>query len=70
MEKVKDFFYDMKVEAKRIRWCVGKELAKKTVVTLLTIIFFAIFFMLIQYIIVLFDMIDFKSIIKTISNLF
>ena len=70
MEKIKDFFSDMKAEVKRIRWCKGKELWKNVGITIFTIVFFAVFFMLIQYIIVLIGMIDFKSIIKTISGLF
>ena len=70
MEKIKDFFSDMKAEVKRIRWCKGKELWKNVGITVLTIIFFALFFMLIQYIIVLIGMIDFKSIIHTISGWF
>ena len=70
MTKVKDFFSDMKAEAKRIRWCKGKALWKNVLITLLTIIFFALFFMLIQYIIVLIKMIDFKSIINTIKDWF
>ena len=48
MTKVKDFFSDMKAEAKRIRWCKGKQLVKSVTVTLLTIIFFAGFFYLID----------------------
>ncbi len=70
MEKIKDFFSDMKAEAKRIRWCKGKELWKNVLITVLTVAFFALFFMLIQYIIVLIGMIDFKSIIHTISGWF
>ncbi|MBO5530572.1 MAG: preprotein translocase subunit SecE [Bacilli bacterium] len=70
MEKIKDLFSDMKAEVKRIRWCKGKELWKNVGITVLTIAFFAIFFMLIQYIIVLIGMIDFKSIVKTISEWF
>ena len=70
MEKIKDFFSDMKAEAKRIRWCKGKELWKNVLITVLTVAFFALFFMLIQYIIVLIGMIDFKSIIHTISGCF
>ena len=70
MEKVKDFFSDMKSEIKRIRWCKGKELWKNVLVTICTIIFFALFFMLIQYIIVLIKMIDFKSIVETIKGWF
>ena len=70
MEKIKDFFSDMKAEVKRIRWCKGKSLVKSVAVTLFTIIFFALFFIAIQYIIVLIKMIDFKSIFKTISEWF
>ena len=70
MEKVKDFFSDMKSEIKRIRWCKGKELWKNVIVTIATILFFALFFMLIQYIIVLVKMIDFKSIVETIKGWF
>ncbi len=70
MEKIKDLISDMKSEAKRIRWCKGKELWKNVAITLFTIIFFALFFMLIQYIIVLIGMIDFKSIFNTISGWF
>ena len=70
MEKIKDFFSDMKAEVKRIRWCKGKELWKNVVITILTVVFFALFFMLIQYIIVLVGMIDFKSIAHTISGWF
>jgi preprotein translocase SecE subunit len=70
MTKVKDFFSDMKAEAKRIRWCKGKSLVKSVAVTLFTIIFFALFFIAIQYIIVLIKMIDFKSIVDTIKGWF
>ena len=70
MEKIRDFFSDMKTEIKRIRWCKGKDLWKNVVITIITILFFALFFMLIQYIIVLIKMIDFKSIIETIKEWF
>lgn len=70
MEKVKDFFSDMKSEIKRIRWCKGKELWKNVLITIVTILFFALFFMLIQYVIVLIKMIDFKSIVETIKGWF
>ena len=36
MEKVRDFFSDMKSEIKRIRWCKGKELWKNVLVTIIT----------------------------------
>ena len=70
MEKIKEFFSDMKAEVKRIRWCKGKELWKNVGITVLTVVFFALFFMLIQYIIVLIGMIDFKAIAHTISGWF
>ena len=70
MSKIKDFFSDMKTEAKRIRWCKGKELFKNVIVTIFTIVFFALFFMAIQYIIALVKMIDFKSIVNAISDWF
>jgi len=70
MEKIKDFFSDMKSEIKRIRWCKGKDLWKNVLITIVTIIFFALFFMLIQYIIVLIKMIDFKSIVDAIKGWF
>ena len=70
MEKIRDFFSDMKSEIKRIRWCKGKELWKNVLITIVTILFFALFFMLIQYVIVLIKMIDFKSIVETIKGWF
>ena len=70
MTKVKNFISDMKTEAKRIRWCKGKELWKNVLITVLAIAFFAIFFIIIQYIIVLIKMIDFKSIINTVKEWF
>ena len=60
----------MKAETKRIRWCKGKDLFKNVIITIMTIVFFALFFMLIQGIIALISMIDFKSIIETISEWF
>ena len=70
MVKVKEFFSDMKTEAKRIRWCKGKSLWRNVLITILTIVFFALFFMLVQAIVALIGMIDFKSIIHTISGWF
>ena len=70
MRKIKEFISDMKKELDRIRWCKGKELWKNVLITIFTIVFFALFFMLIQYIIVLIKMIDFKSIVDTIKGWF
>jgi len=70
MSKIKDFISDMKTEAKRIRWCKGKALWKNVLITVLAIAFFAIFFIVIQYIIVLIKMIDFKSIINAVKEWF
>ena len=70
IKKIKKFISDLKKELDRIRWCKGKELWKNVLVTICTIIFFALFFMLIQYIIVLVKMIDFHSIVETIKGWF
>ena len=70
MEKVKDFFSDMKSEIKRIRWCKGKDLWKNVLITIVTIIFFALFFMLIEFVVTSIMRIDFKSIIDSIKNWF
>ena len=70
MKRIKKFISDMKKELDRIRWCKGKELWKNVAITILTVVFFALFFMLIQYIVVLIGMIDFKAIAHTISGWF
>lgn len=70
MRKIKEFISDMKKELDRIRWCKGKELLKNIIVTLIFIIFFALFFVAIEYIISLVKLIDFKDIIERITNLF
>jgi preprotein translocase subunit SecE len=70
MSKVKDLFLDLKTEAKRIRWSKGKELVNNVIVTLVTVIFFALFFMGIQLLVSLCKGIDFNSIIKTIQGWF
>lgn len=44
MDKVKGFFYGVKKEAKRTHWPKGKELVKYSVVSIVLIIFFALFF--------------------------
>ncbi len=44
MKKIKDFFKGVKKEVKRTRWPKGKELLKYSVVTLTLIVFFALFF--------------------------
>ncbi len=69
MEKIKEFISDMKKELNRIRWCKGKELLKNVIVTLIFILFFAIFFVAIEYIISLIKLIDFKEIIEKIMDL-
>ena len=70
MSKVKDLFLDLKTEAKRIRWNKGKDLVNNVIVTLVTVIFFALFFMGIQFLISLVKGIDFNSIINTIKGWF
>ncbi len=69
MKKIKEFFSDMKKEIKRIRWRKGKDLLHDVVVTLLFILFFSIFFVVIQFIITTISHIDVSSIIERISDL-
>ena len=68
MGKIRDFFSDMKVEFKRIRWCKGKELWSNVLITILFFLFFAIFFVIIQYLIAGVSSIDFSSIIDRITG--
>lgn len=70
MGKIREFFSDMKKEVKRIRWCKGKELFKDVMITLLFILFFAIFFVILQYLIAGVESIDFSSLIERISDIF
>lgn len=60
----------MKKEVKRIRWCKGKELFRDVMITLLFILFFAVFFVLLQYLIAGIESVDFKSITEKISDIF
>ncbi|MBP3634884.1 MAG: preprotein translocase subunit SecE [Bacilli bacterium] len=70
MSKLKKFISDMKKELDRIRWCKGNELIKNAVVTVVFIIFFALFFVAIEYIISLVNKIDFSNIVERINDLF
>ncbi len=70
MSKIKNFVSDMKKELDRIRWCKGKELLKNTIVTVIFIIFFALFFVAIEYIVSLVNKIDFSEIVERINDLF
>ena len=65
-----DYIYDILMLQLKELSDKGKELWKNVLVTLFTIIFFALFFMLIQYLIVLIKMIDFKSIVETVKGWF
>ena len=70
MKKIKKIISDMKKELDRIRWCKGKELLKNAIVTIIFILFFAIFFTLIEYVITLIMRIDFSNIVERIGDLF
>lgn len=70
MTKVKDFFSDMKKELKRIRWRKGKDLFHDVAVTVLFVLFFAVFFVLVQYVIAAVSEIDISGISERISDLF
>ena len=70
MKKIKKIISDLKKELDRIRWCKGKELLKNAIVTIIFILFFAIFFTLIEYVITLIMRIDFSNIVERIGDLF
>ena len=70
MKKIKKIISDMKKELDRIRWCKGKELLKNAIVTIIFILFFAIFFTLVEYVITLIMRIDFSNIVERIGDLF
>ena len=59
----------MKKELDRIRWCKGKELLKNAIVTIVFIIFFALFFVAVEYIVTLINKIDFSDIVERINDL-
>ena len=70
MKKINKIISDLKKELDRIRWCKGKELLKNAIVTIIFILFFAIFFTLIEYVITLIMRIDFSNIVERIGDLF
>ena len=70
MKRIKKFISDMKKELDRIRWCKGKELLKNAIVTIIFILFFAIFFTIIEYVVTLIMRIDFTNIVERIQDLF
>ena len=49
MKKIKNFFKGVRKEAKVVRWPDGKTLVKYSGVTLFLLIFFALFFMGLNY---------------------
>ncbi|SOC39182.1 preprotein translocase subunit SecE [Ureibacillus acetophenoni] len=48
MGKLKQFFHNVMSEMRKTSWPKGKELTKYTVVVVSTVIFFALFFMLVD----------------------
>ena len=70
MKRIKKFISDMKKELDRIRWCKGKELLKNAIVTIIFILFFAIFFTLIEFVVSLIMRLDLSNIIERIGDLF
>ena len=70
MKRIKKFISDMKKELDRIRWCKGKELLKNAIVTIVFILFFAIFFTLIEFVVSLIMRLDLTNIIERIGDLF
>ena len=70
MGRIKEFFSDMKKEVKRIRWRKGKDLWHDVMITIIFVLFFSIFFVLVQYIVAAISEINISSIIERISDLF
>ncbi len=76
MKKIKNFFKGVRKEAKVVRWPDGKTLVKYSGVTLFLLIFFALFFMGLNYLFPLIPKLPhaienlFEKIIEFIKGLF
>ena len=49
MDKIKGFFHGVKKESERVHWPKGKELVKYSFVTIILIIFFALYFLAFEW---------------------
>ncbi len=48
MKKIKEFFKDVKKEISKVKWPTKKNMAKYSLTTVLFIIFFAVFFVVVD----------------------
>ena len=51
MYKIKDFFVSVKKEISKVKWPTKKDMIKYSVITVMFIVFFALFFVLLDFII-------------------
>lgn len=51
MKKIKDFFVSVKKEISKVKWPTKKDMIKYSVITVMFIVFFALFFVLLDFII-------------------
>ena len=51
MKKIKDFFVSVKKEISKVKWPTKKDMMKYSVITVMFIVFFALFFVLLDFII-------------------
>lgn len=51
MKKIKDFFVSVKKEISKVKWPTKKDMIKYSVITVIFIVFFALFFVLLDFII-------------------
>ena len=51
MKKIKDFFVSVKKEISKVKWHTKKDMIKYSVITVMFIVFFALFFVLLDFII-------------------
>ena len=51
MKKIKDFFVSVKKEISKVKWPTKKDMIKYSVITVIFIVFFALFFVQLDFII-------------------
>ena len=66
MKKVKNFFKDVKKEISKVKWPSRKNMIKYTIITVVFILFFALFFLSLDLIIAFINFLLFVKCIKHI----
>ena len=51
MKKIKNFFSNVKKEVSKVKWPTRKNMVKYTLITVVFIVFFAVFFLVLDFII-------------------